>query len=105
MRTTAARLTLFVVLVALAACITASSVQASSGIRDGIQDDAWLEWGGGTLDHGWNVQAARRAIRPLHAPLESGRLAAAEGSRPHRAIARTTGAGRTEFCADFAATV
>ena len=45
MRTTAARLTLFVLLFALAACVAASSVHASSGVRYGIQDDAWLEFG------------------------------------------------------------
>ena len=32
------------------ACVAASSVQASSGVRYGIQDDAWLESGPGTLD-------------------------------------------------------
>ena len=50
MRTTAGRLTLFVLLVALAACVAASSVQASRGVRYGIQDDTWLEFGPGTLD-------------------------------------------------------
>ena len=50
MRTTAARLTLFVVLVALAAGFGASSVHASNGISYGIQDDAWLEFGPGTLN-------------------------------------------------------
>ncbi len=41
---------LFVLLLAVAACVAASSVQASSGIRYGIQDDAWLESGPGTLE-------------------------------------------------------
>jgi hypothetical protein len=50
MRTTAGRMTLFVLLVALAACVGASSVQASTGVRYGIQDDAWLEFGPGTLN-------------------------------------------------------
>ena len=50
MRTTAGPLTLFVLLVALAACVAVSSVQASPGVRYGIQDDTWLEFGPGTLD-------------------------------------------------------
>ena len=41
---------LFVLLVALAACVAASSVQASTGVRYGIQDDTWLEFGPGTLN-------------------------------------------------------
>ncbi len=49
MRTPAGRKT-FVLLFALAACVAASSAQASSGVRYGIQDDAWLEFGPGTLD-------------------------------------------------------
>jgi hypothetical protein len=40
----------FVLLLAFAACIAASSAQASKDIRYGIQDDAWLESGPGTLD-------------------------------------------------------
>jgi len=44
-----ARATLLVLLV-VAACGAASSVQASPGIRYGIQDDAWLEFGPGTLN-------------------------------------------------------
>ena len=50
MRTTAGRMTLFVLLVALAACVAASSAHASSRVQFGIQDDAWLEWGPGTLN-------------------------------------------------------
>ena len=50
MRTITARMTLFVLLFALAACVGASSGQASSRIQYGIQDDAWLEYGSGTLD-------------------------------------------------------
>ena len=42
-------MTLFVLLVSLAACVATSSVQASTGVRYGIQDDAWLEFGPGTL--------------------------------------------------------
>ena len=47
---TAGRLTLFVLLFALAASLAASSVWASTGVRYGIQDDAWLEFGPGTLN-------------------------------------------------------
>ena len=50
MRTTPGRMTLFVLLFALAACVGTSSAQASSRVQFGIQDDAWLEWGPGTLD-------------------------------------------------------
>ena len=39
-----------VLLFAVAACVAASSVQASNSIRYGIQDDAWLEFGSGTLN-------------------------------------------------------
>src|SRR5438067_11169489 len=46
MKTTRTRVMLFVV----AACIASSSAQASSGVRYGIQDDAWLEFGPGTLN-------------------------------------------------------
>ena len=41
---------LFVVLVAVLACVAVSSVQASKGVRYGIQDDAWLQYGPGTLN-------------------------------------------------------
>ena len=50
MRTTTGRMTLCVLLLALATCAAASSVQASTRVQFGIQDDAWLEWGPGTLD-------------------------------------------------------
>src|SRR3954447_15602872 len=50
MRTTTGRMTLFVLLAVVAACVAASSVQASTSVRYGIQDDAWLEFGPGTLD-------------------------------------------------------
>ena len=43
-------LRLFVLLLALAACVAASPGRASTGVRYGIQDDAWLEFGPGTLD-------------------------------------------------------
>jgi hypothetical protein len=50
MRTTTGRMTLFGLLLVLAASVGAGSVQASSGVRYGIQDDAWLEFGPGTLN-------------------------------------------------------
>jgi hypothetical protein len=50
MQTTAGRMTLFALLFVLAVCVAASSVQASSSVRYGIQDDAWLEFGPGTLN-------------------------------------------------------
>src|SRR3954469_15232067 len=50
MSTTTGRMTLFGLLLVLAACIAATSVQASSGVRYGIQDDAWLEFGPGKLN-------------------------------------------------------
>ena len=50
MGTTGGRVTLFVALFAVSACVAAGSVRASSGVRYGIQDDAWLEFGPGTLN-------------------------------------------------------
>ena len=50
MRTMGGRIRLFVLLCAVAACVAASSAQAAHGVRYGIQDDAWLEFGPGTLD-------------------------------------------------------
>ena len=81
MRTTPGRLTLVVLLLALATCVAASSAPASSGVRYGIQDDAWLEFGPGTLDQRlatfkrlgvplvrftlrWNQTALRRPKQP-----------------------------------------
>ena len=81
MGTTGGRVTLFVVLFAVSACVAASSVQASSGVRYGIQDDAWLEFGPGTLNQRlatferlgvplvrftlhWNEIARRRPANP-----------------------------------------
>ena len=49
MTTTTGRTTLLVLLFAIATGV-ASSAQASTGVRYGIQDDAWLEFGPGTLD-------------------------------------------------------
>jgi hypothetical protein len=43
-------MTLFVLLLVVAACVAAGSVPASSGVRYGIQDDGWLEFGPGTLN-------------------------------------------------------
>ena len=81
MRTTTGRMTLFVLLVALAAGVAANAVQASTGVRYGIQDDAWLEFGPGTLNQRlvtfkrlgvplvrftlrWNEIARRRPTNP-----------------------------------------
>ena len=50
MRQIAAGPTLVVLLCTVAALVGASSAQASGGVRYGIQDDAWLEFGPGTLD-------------------------------------------------------
>ena len=50
MRTTPGPLMLFLLLGVLAACVAVSSVQASTGIRYGIQDDTWLEFGPGTIN-------------------------------------------------------
>jgi hypothetical protein len=50
MRTTASRLRLSALLFAVVACVGASDVHASSGVRYGIQDDAWLEFGPGILN-------------------------------------------------------
>jgi hypothetical protein len=49
MKTVGARTLVLALLLALAACVPASSAHASSGVRYGIQDDAWLEFGQGTL--------------------------------------------------------
>ncbi len=50
MRGTGGWIGLFVMLLAVAAGIAASPVEASKAVRYGIQDDAWLEYGPGTLD-------------------------------------------------------
>jgi hypothetical protein len=50
MQTTGGRVTMFALLLAVAACLAAHSANASNGVRYGIQDDAWLEFGPGTLD-------------------------------------------------------
>jgi hypothetical protein len=50
MRPTTRRTALVVLLSAVAACVAASSPGASSGVRYGIQDDAWLEYGPGSLE-------------------------------------------------------
>jgi hypothetical protein len=50
MRTTTGRLTLCALLLGLAACVAASSVEASRTVQYGIQDDTWLEFGPGKLE-------------------------------------------------------
>ena len=50
MWTTGGRVTVLAALCVVAVCAGASSVQASSGVRYGIQDDAWLQFGPGTLN-------------------------------------------------------
>jgi hypothetical protein len=50
MWTTGSRLMMFVVLVSVAACAAAGGAQPSSGVSYGIQDDAWLQFGPGTLN-------------------------------------------------------
>src|SRR5690349_25080020 len=47
---TGGRVMLVALLCVVAACVAASSAQASRGIQYGIQDDAWLEYGPGTLN-------------------------------------------------------
>jgi hypothetical protein len=63
MRTTGVGVRLCVLLVAVAACVVVSSAQASRGVRYGIQDDAWLESGPGTLAH--RLATFRRLGVPL----------------------------------------
>jgi hypothetical protein len=72
---------LLAVLLAVAACVRPGAVHASAGVRYGIQDDAWLEFGPGTLDQRlatfkrlgvplvrftlrWNEVAPRRPANP-----------------------------------------
>ena len=43
-------MTLCALVCVVAACVAAGSAQAAKGIQYGIQDDAWLESGPGTLD-------------------------------------------------------
>src|SRR3954462_14687247 len=50
MRRAGSRLMLFVVLSAVAACVAARPAEPSRGVRYGIQDDAWLQFGPGTLN-------------------------------------------------------
>jgi hypothetical protein len=63
MRTAIHRLGLFVSLCAVAACVGVSSAQASTGVRFGIQDDAWLEYGPGKLNQ--RLATFRRLGVPL----------------------------------------
>jgi hypothetical protein len=98
MRMGTGRTTLCVLLVAVAACIAASSMRASSGVRYGIQDDAWLEFGPGTLNQRlttfkrlgvpivrfslrWNEVARRRPASPA-----SPRDRAYDWRRPDRVL-------------------
>src|SRR6476619_3802749 len=81
MRTTVGWMTRLALCLTVAACVGASPVRASKGIRSGIQDDAWLEFGSGTLNQRlatlkrlgvplvrftvhWNVVAPRRPADP-----------------------------------------
>ena len=86
-------MTLFGLLLALAACVAASSAQASTGVRYGIQDDAWLEFGPGTLNQRLTtfkrlgVPLVRFTLRWNESPGDGRSI------RPRRAIPRMTGAG------------
>src|SRR5262245_33775903 len=92
------RVGLFVLPLAVAACVAAGSVHASHDVRYGIQDDAWLESGPGTLDQRmttfkrlgvplvrytlhWNEIARRRPKRPT-----SPRDRAYDWRRPDRVL-------------------
>jgi hypothetical protein len=76
-------MTLLVLLFAFAACVAAGSGRASPGVQFGIQDDAWLEFGPGTLNQRlatvkrlgvplvrftvrWNAVATRRPRQPTN---------------------------------------
>ncbi len=89
---------LFVALLAVMAGVAARPVQASNGVRYGIQDDAWLEFGPGTLDQRlatfkrlgvplvrftlrWNEVAVRRPANPT-----SSRDPAYDWRRPDRIL-------------------
>ena len=78
---TGGRVTLFALLCAVTACVAASPAHASRTIQYGIQDDAWLEFGPGTLNQRlatfkrlgvplvrftihWNATALRRPKNP-----------------------------------------
>ena len=62
MRTTGGLL-LFALLVAVVACVAASPGRASPRVQFGIQDDAWLEFGPGTL--GQRLETFKRLGVPL----------------------------------------
>src|SRR3954463_8378867 len=98
MRRTGGGGTVFVLVCVVTACVAAGSVQASRGIQYGIQDDAWLEAGPGTLDHRlttfkrlgvplvrftlrWNAIARRRPAHPA-----SPRDRAYDWRRPDRVL-------------------
>ena len=59
----ASRMRAVVLLFAVAACVSVSSVQASNSIKYGIQDDAWLEFGPGKLNQ--RVETLKRLGVPL----------------------------------------
>src|SRR5437764_14935208 len=92
------RTTVVVLLCALAACAAASSAHASNRIQYGIQDDAWLQYGPGTLEQRvatfdrlgvplvrfalhWNQIATRRPKKPT-----SPRDRAYDWRRPDRVL-------------------
>src|SRR5262249_44904416 len=56
-------LKVFVLLAAVAACMAVGNAQASSSIRYGIQDDAWLEYGPGKLNQ--RLETFKRLGVPL----------------------------------------
>jgi hypothetical protein len=98
MRTVAGWVMLLALLLAVAGSVGASSSDASRGIRYGIQDDAWLEFGPGTLNQRlatfkrlgvpfvrftlrWNQVAPKRPKDPT-----SPRDRAYDWSRPDRVL-------------------
>ena len=92
------------VLVAVTACVASTSVQASPGVQYGIQDDAWLEFGPGTLNQ--RLTTFKRLGVPLvRFTLRWNEIAL---RRPNDASSprdpATTGIARTGSSAAFAAT-
>jgi hypothetical protein len=98
MRMTGRWLLLFVVPMVVAVCLAASTAHASTGVRYGIQDDAWLQFGPATLNARlaafkrlgvplvrfalrWNEIAARRPKDPA-SPLDR----AYDWRRPDRVL-------------------
>ena len=91
-------------LFAVAACSAASSVQASKGIRYGIQDDAWLEFGPGSSNQ--RLTTFKRLGVPLiRFTLHWNEIACGgRRIRSRRATPPTTGIAPTGSCAACAAT-